>query len=99
MKILHDYIEEIEDELEGAKEYAEKYVACKSKGNTGPANMYKEMSHDELKHAMYMYDFALSDIDQINSIYKMPVKDFDMWEAMKRKYAEHVALIRQMLSI
>ena len=99
MKLLHEHIEHIEDELEGAKEYAEKYITCKAKGNVQSANIYKEMAHDELKHAMFMYDLAVKDVEQVGAIYTLPVQDEEAWAMIKKKYAEHIAIIRQMLSI
>ena len=38
--------EHIEEEICGAKEYAEKYVECKAKGDMQWANRYKEMAND-----------------------------------------------------
>ena len=54
MKILDHMIEDLEEEVDGAREYAEKYIECKAKGNTARATKYKEMAMDELKHAGYI---------------------------------------------
>lgn len=99
MKIIHDHIKAIEEELEGAKKYAEKYVTCKAKGHGDTASTYKKMAHDELDHAINVYDMAADDIEHIESIYKLPEHEYEAWESMKRRYAEHIALVRQMLSI
>lgn len=59
MKKIKEYVEAIDEELEGAKEYAEKYVECKAKDNMQSATKYKEMANDELKHAMYEHEWAV----------------------------------------
>lgn len=99
MKVLYDHIERIEDELEGAKSYAEKYISCKAIGNMSSANMYKEMANDELKHSMYMYELANKDMEQIGRIYSLPVQEQEAWDLLNKKYAEHHAMIRQMLNL
>ena len=47
MRAIKKYVEAIEEEIEGAKDYAEKYVEAKAKGDIGRANRYKEMAGDE----------------------------------------------------
>jgi hypothetical protein len=51
MKMLEKFMDHISGELEGAMEYAEKYIENKAKGNTMRANVFKEMAGDELRHA------------------------------------------------
>jgi hypothetical protein len=92
-------VEHIEDELKGAKEYAEKFVTCKVKGNTQWANRYKEMANDELKHAGYLHDKAVADIEEISKTYTPPTEMMDMWEHEHKEYVEQAALVKQMLSL
>lgn len=99
MKIIKDYVEHINDEIDGAKEYAEKYIECKVKGNTANANRYKEMANDELKHAMYIHEWAVAEISQIEKIYTAPVEMIEKWEKAHKEYVEKTAWIRQMLSM
>ena len=69
MKSIKNYVDPIDDEIEGAKEYAEKYVECKAKGDMQSANRYKEMATDELKHATYEHEWAVNEIERISKIY------------------------------
>ena len=55
--------DEIMDELNSAKEYAEEYLSFKAKDNGQWANRYKEMAQDELKHASYIHDRAVQEIE------------------------------------
>lgn len=98
MKMVHKIIEHINEELEGAKEYAERYIECRAKGNSSRAAKYKEMANDELRHAGYIYDFAVQDVTDIKKVYPMPVEADDAWNHATKHYAECVAMVKHMLT-
>lgn len=91
--------EHIMEEVEGAKEYAEKYVECKAKGDMQCANRYKEMANDELKHAGYLHDKATQDIEEISKVYEPTEEMEEKWEKCHKKFVEKTAWIKQMLSM
>ena len=91
--------EHIEEEICGAKEYAEKYVECKAKGDMQWANRYKEMANDELKHAGYLHDKAVHDIEEISKVYKPTEEMEEKWEKCHKKFVEKTAWIKQMLTL
>lgn len=91
--------EHIEEELCGAKEYAEKYVECKAKGNMQWANRYKEMANDELKHAGYLHEKAIQEIEELSKVFKPTAEMEESWNKTHREYVEHVAWIKQMLAM
>jgi hypothetical protein len=99
MKSIKKYVDHIEDEIEGAKEYAEKYVECKAKGNMTNANKYKEMANDELKHANYIHGFAVEEIEELKKVYTPPVDMQEKWDKAHKEYVEKVAWIKQMLAM
>lgn len=99
MRYIKDYIESIDEEIHDAKEYAEKYVECKAKGNTANATRYKEMANDELKHAMYQHEWAVKEIEEISKTYTAPLEMQDSWNKSHKEYVEKVAWIKQMLSL
>lgn len=99
MTKIKEQVDHILDELCGAKEYAECYVMEKSKGNTQWANRYKEMANDELKHANYLHDKVVADIDEISKVYTPPTEMMDKWEKDHKEYVEKSAWIKQMLSM
>ena len=98
MRVIKKYVEGISEELEDAKEYAERYVECKAKGNINAANRYKEMASDELKHAMYLHEFAVKEIDEISRVYTPPVEMQKKWELEHKKFVEETALVKQILA-
>lgn len=99
MRKFKNYVDKINNEVQGAKEYAEKYVEEKAKGETAKANKYREMATDELKHANYIHDFATTDIAELERIYTPPMEMQDKWEHAHAEYVEMVAWIKQMLAL
>lgn len=91
--------EHIEEELCGAKEYAEKYVECKAKGDMQWANRYKEMAQDELKHAGYIHDRAIQEIEELNKVFKPTQKMQEKWDKSHAEFVEKTAWIKQMLTL
>ena len=91
--------EHIEEEICGAKEYAEKYVECKAKGDMQWANRYKEMANDELKHANYLHDKVVTDIEELSKVYTPPVEMQKKWDEDHKKYVEKSAWVKQMLNL
>lgn len=99
MKIIKDLVERISEEIEDAKHYAEKYVECKAKGNTSHANRFKEMANDELKHATYIHEFAVQEINGIKNVYTAPVDMQEKWNKAHAEFVEKVAWVKQMLAM
>ena len=97
MTKIKKYVEGIADELDGAKHYMEKALEYKATGNGDRYNRYKEMSMQELNHAMTLHDFAVQDIEQLKSVYPdIPQKMMDAWEKSHVDYVEKAAWVRQM---
>jgi hypothetical protein len=93
------YIDAIDEEIDGAKNYAEKYVESKARGDMNKANRYKEMANDELKHAMYNHEFAVAAIDEVSKVFKAPADMEEKWQKSHKEYVEKVAWIKQMLAM
>ena len=97
MKKIKDYVEKIADELDGAKEYIEKALWYKAKGDTTRYSKLKEMSLDELKHAMNIHTFAAEDIEALEKVYPdIPEEMMDKWNKAHNEYIEKAAWIKQM---
>ena len=91
--------DEIADELDSAKEYAEDYLTFKAKENSTWANRYKEMANDELKHADYIHDRAVAEIEELRKGYTPPQDMLDKWDSDHRKFIEKTAWVKQMLAM
>ena len=99
MRIIQKYVDAIDEELEGAKEYAEKYVEYRVKEDSSTANRYKEMANDELKHAMYEHEWAVKEVGELSKIYNPPVEMQEKWDKAHKEYVEKVSWIKQMLAM
>lgn len=98
MRMIDKLMHQLEEEVEGAKHYAEKYLENAARGNNSRAVKFKEMANDELKHAGYVRDFAMLDIDEVRRVYHIPDADLEKWEHFHRQMAEQMALVRHMLA-
>ena len=97
MTKIKKYVDDIADELHGAKCYMEKALEYKAMGNSDRYNKYKDMSIQELGHAMALHDFAVQDIEQLKTVYPdIPQKMMEAWTKSHVDYVEKAAWIRQM---
>ena len=99
MQHIKRLAEQMEDEIHSAKEYAEKYVECKAKGNATYAAKYKAMAEDELRHAMFFHEVAVKEVEEMSKVYTPPVEMQEKWEHEHKEYVERVAWVKQMLSL
>ena len=99
MQTIKNYVHAIAEEIEDAKEYAEKYVEYKAKNDMHTANRYHEMSNDELKHAMWIHEMAASVIAEISRIYVAPAYMQEIWDKSHKEFVEKTAWVKQMLSM
>ena len=91
--------DQIKEELEGAKNYAEEALYYKSKGNGEWYSRYKSMAEDELKHAGYLHDRVVSEIEQLRNVMTPPEEMLQKWDHEHREYIEKAAWIKQMLAM
>ena len=97
MTKIKKYVENIAEELDGAKDYIEKALDYKVAGDMNRYNKYKEMSMQELGHAMALHEFAAQDIQKLKSVYPdVPQEMMDKWEHSHKNFVERTAWIKQM---
>lgn len=99
MTRIKDLADQIKDELHSAKNYAEDYLTYKAKDEGTWATRYKEMAQEELKHAGYIHDRAVVEIENLRKVYTPPQDMLDKWDEDHKKYIEKAAWIRQMLAM
>ena len=97
MTKIKKYVEDIDEELDGAKKYIEIALEYKAAGNTARYTRYKEMSMQELAHAMTLHEYAVQDIEQLKTVYPdVPTEMQEAWDRSHVKYVERAAWIKQM---
>lgn len=97
MKVIADIVEQINDEINDAKDYAEKYLVKKADGDNFVASRYKEMSEDELKHSTYLHELVEKEIEKYRQVYTPPAEMLDKWNKVHQKYIKKVDVVKQML--
>lgn len=99
MTRIKELADEMKEELHSAKCYAEEYLTFKAKDNGMWANRYKEMAQDEMKHAGYLHERVVAEIEELRKVYTPPQDMLDKWESDHKKYIEKAAWIKQMLTL
>lgn len=99
MKKIQNLVDQMCEEIESAKDYAECYLDFKAKGNSAWASKYKGMAEDELKHAMIIHDRAIEEITTLQKVYTPPVEMEEKWNEAHKKYVEKAAWVKQMLAL
>ena len=99
MTRIKNLVNQINAELHDAKEYAEEYLTYKAKGESEWSARYKEMSVDELKHALYIHERAVAEIEELRKVMTPPEEMLQKWESAHREYIEKAAWIKQMLAM
>lgn len=99
MKKIANLVEQIDEELEGAQNYAEMYVSMKADGRNSWATTYKEMASDEIRHAMNLHSFTVEEINKLNAVTTPPQEMLDKWDKAHKQYIERTAIIKQMLTM
>lgn len=94
MKMVDRYIEYVNEEMDGAMQYAENYVIYKTEKPQW-AQMFHDMSMQELTHADYLMSMAQESIDTFSYL---PEEDKERWEHCRKHRAEKDAIVRFMLA-
>ena len=99
MKFISDLVDDISEEVEGAKKYAEKYLRLRATGNSSLASKYKTMAEDEIRHAMIIHDEASAEVEKLSTVYTPPADMMDKWKHEHKEAVEKIAWVKQMLSL
>ena len=99
MTKIKKLIEEMDEELCSAKDYAEEYLSFKARSDGNWSTKYKEMAQDELKHAGYIHERIMMEIEVLRRVYTPPEEMLEKWEAAHKKYVEKAAWVKQMLAM
>ncbi len=99
MRMIDKMIENLHEELDGATDYAEKFIENQARGNMSRAAKYKEMAMDELKHSNFLREMDTADVDELKKVYKLTEEEAATWEHGMKRLAERSAMVRQMLKM
>lgn len=99
MKKIQNLVDKIDEELEGAKEYAEMYVDYRAKGDNQWAAKFKDMANAELQHALTIHTLATQEIEELSKVFKAPAEMQEKWDKSHKEYVDKAAWIKYMLNL
>ena len=99
MKKIKEYVDAIEEEIEGAKKYAEKAIEYNVAGDSQKSAMFKEMAYDELKHAKNIHTIAVEEIAKLSKVFVPPAFMQEEWDRTHKIFVENTAWVKQMLEM
>lgn len=99
MRRIQELVSQIDEELAGAKCYAECALDRKAHGDSKWYGRYREMAEDELKHASYIHDHAIEEIDKLSAVYAPPAEMEAKWKECHKTYIEKAAWVKLMLNM
>lgn len=99
MKRIKELVDMINEEIEGARNYAMEYLQLRADGDAQTARKLAEMSEDELRHAAVIHDIAVKEIDNLRRTITPPEEMEEKWRICHKKYIEQVAEIKVMLTL
>lgn len=94
MKMIDSFMESIKDEVNGAMDYADKYVELKTEKPKW-ANIYHDMAANELTHAEHLMTMAKEHVASLGWLSEKTKED---WNKCQSKTAEKTAMIKIMLN-
>ena len=97
MKFIKKMVKRIDDEIESAMYYAEKYVESKSNGEN--VERYKAMTIDELNHAKFLHELAVKSIDKLSKVYSASPDMLEKWTNTHNDYLTKVSEIERLINI
>lgn len=99
MKMIKKLVDCLDEELEGAQNYAEKYVEYKANDNSKWASRFKSMAEDEIQHSNLIHELIVEEIEKLRKVYTPTQEMLDKWDKSHVKYVEKAAWIKQMLAL
>lgn len=99
MRYIKELADNIMEEVEDAKKYAEKSLEHKAWGDSYAASRYHQLAEDELSHASFLHELVTKQIKKLGEVYKPPEDMMEKWEKMHKEYVEKTAWIKQMLNM
>ena len=99
MRKIKELVERIDDELNSAEEYAEKYIEYKADGDSSMATKFMEMASQEMNHANMMHDLAVKEIEKVSAVFNAPADMREKWDNSHAEYIQRASRIKSMINM
>lgn len=99
MRYIKELADNIMEEVEDAKKYAEKSLEHKAWDDSYAASRYHQLAEDELSHASFLHELVTKQIKKLGEVYTPPSCLQEEWGKMHKEFTEKAAWIKQMLNM
>lgn len=99
MRKIKKLVHTLNHELESAENYGEKYIECKSEGDSSLAQKFREVAAQELAHADFVHEILVKEIDKITAVYTAPADMREKWKLAHNSYIEKENRIKALLNM
>ena len=99
MKMIKKLVDCLDEELDGAQMYAEKFVEYKANDNSKWSGRFKAMAEDELRHSTQIHELIVEEIEKLRKVYQPSQEMLDKWDKAHIEYVDKAAWIKQMLTL
>ena len=99
MRKIKELVERIDDELNSAEEYAEKFIEYKADGESSMAAKFQDMATQEMNHATTMHDIAVKEIEKVSAVFNAPAEMREKWDKSHSEYIQRAARIKSMINM
>lgn len=97
MKIIRELIDNMEQELDLAKLYAQNFLIYMADGEEEYSEMFKRMAKESLQHVEYMRDFSETVFEKLHKSYTPPEAMIRVWEKKNAMYIDVAKWLKDML--
>lgn len=99
MKQIAKLVNNLNEEVNDAKKYSDRYIDAKIHSNIEKSEIYHELANDELRHAELIHQLCVEEINAMRSVITPPLEMLEKWDKAHELYIEKVDAIRRMLAL
>lgn len=96
MKVIMDLVDKMEEELNSAEYYAEKFLESKTKNEEG--SIFRRLASEEVSHAAVIKDTLNMKVDEFEKLVNLGQDTIDILEYSDRQYLARTKQIRDILT-
>ena len=97
MKIISDLVNNMDDEIEMAKIYAQNFLIYNADNNVQWADRFRQMAYESVDHADVLHQLAVETIEKMQRKYVPPEEMVKAWKKEHVNYVNTVNWIRDMI--
>lgn len=97
MKVVADLIDNMNNEIDLAKVYAQNYLMYNADGDKEWADNFRTMARESVNHADRIHELAVITINKLSKYYTPPEEMTRVWKKQHERYIDTVNWITDMI--